>query len=269
MRALAVDTSTSMAGIAVVDEQQGLLAEYMLNDKKTHSQKLVPMLKEVLDSLKMSISDMDILAAVTGPGSFTGLRIGVTTIKSMAYAAQKPTAGIPSLDALASAVAAPGGTMVCPMLDARNNQVYTALYRFRSGRMENTSGYMGLHINELVSRIEDRNAHILFTGDAVSLHRDFLKIQLGERCSFAPDFLTQHMAASAAHLALLQLQRGETVGCFDLKPFYLRQSQAEREYGKKQAEEIGEDRTGGQPQGTAGHGTACDPACAGTGAETT
>jgi tRNA threonylcarbamoyladenosine biosynthesis protein TsaB len=232
MRALAVDTSTTMAGIAIVDEQ-GLLAEYMLNDKKTHSQKLVPMLQEILNSLKMTVADMDILAAVTGPGSFTGLRIGVTTVKSIAYAAQKPTAGIPSLDALAAALPVPADTLVCPILDARNNQVYTALYKYHNGIMENTSGYMGVHVSELVSLIEDKNAGILFTGDAVAQHRDFLKIELGDRCIFAPDFLTQHMAASAAHLALLQMQRGETVSSYDLKPFYLRQSQAEREFGEK------------------------------------
>jgi tRNA threonylcarbamoyladenosine biosynthesis protein TsaB len=232
MRALAVDTSTTMAGIAIVDEQ-GLLAEYMLNDKKTHSQKLVPMLQEILNSLKMTLADMDILAAVTGPGSFTGLRIGVTTVKSLAYTVQKPVAGIPSLDALAAALAVSENMLVCPMLDARNNQVYTALYKYRSGIMENTSGYMGVHVSELVSLIEDKNAGIIFTGDAVAQHRDFLKIEIGDRCIFAPDFLTQHMAASAAHLALLQMQRGEAVGSYDLKPFYLRQSQAEREFGKK------------------------------------
>ena len=80
MRALAVDTSTATAGIAVVDEK-GLLAEFMLKDMKTHSQKLVPMMKEVLDSLRLTLSDIDVFAAVTGPGSFTGLRIGVTTIR--------------------------------------------------------------------------------------------------------------------------------------------------------------------------------------------
>ncbi len=262
MRALAVDTSTTMAGIAIVDEQ-GLLAEYMINDKKTHSQKLIPMLRDVLNSLKMTVEDMDVIAAVTGPGSFTGLRIGVTTVKSLAYAAQKPTAGIPSLDALAAAMAVSGDALVCPMLDARNNQVYTAFYRYRNGIMENISGYMGVHVSELVSLIEDKNNEIIFTGDAVALHRDFFKIELGDRCIFAPDFLTQHMAASAAHLALLQLQRGETVGSYDLKPFYLRQSQAEREFGKKkkdmlmeqESDKIQDDTPTGQESGKKQCGT--------------
>ena len=117
MRALAVDTSTATAGIAVADEN-GLLAEFMIKDMKTHSQKLVPMLKELLDSLRLELSDIDVLAAVTGPGSFTGLRIGVTTIKTMAYALDKPVVGITSLDALANAAVVPEGTLVCPIMDA-------------------------------------------------------------------------------------------------------------------------------------------------------
>lgn len=234
MKALAIDTSTSMAGIAVVDEQ-GILAEYLLKDMKTHSQKLVPMLQEVLKSLKLAPSDIDIYAAVTGPGSFTGLRIGVTTVKALTYALQKPAVGIPSLDALANAVGCPEDTIICPMMDARNNQVYTALYKFHNGILENLTGYMGVHISELVRQLEQKYdaARILFTGDGVMLHKDFLKIELNTRCTFMPDFMLQQMAASAAQLAIPAAMRGETVDSMELTPFYLRPSQAEREYDKK------------------------------------
>lgn len=234
MRALAIDTSTAAAGIAVVDEQ-GLLAEYLLKDMKTHSQKLVPMLEELLRSLKLAPADIDIYAAVTGPGSFTGIRIGVTTVKSLAYALKKPTAGITSLDALANAAAVSEDYLICPIMDARNNQVYTALYRCRGGALTNLSGYMGVHISELVKQIEDRagDAKILFTGDGVTLHRDFLRIELNERCMFMPDFALRQMAASAAQMALIKAQRGDTADCMELMPFYLRPSQAEREYNKK------------------------------------
>lgn len=234
MRALAIDTSTSMAGIAVVDEH-GLLAEYMLNDKKTHSQKVVPMLREILDSLKMTLADVDIFAAVTGPGSFTGLRIGVTTIKALAYAAQKPVVGITSLDALANAVNMTEGTIICPLMDARNSQVYTALYKSHNGLVSNISGYMGVHVSDLVRQIEEKNANVIFTGDGAALHSDFLKIEFGDRCLFMPDFMLQQMALPAARMALSQALQGETVSCYDLTPFYLRPSQAEREYDKKQA----------------------------------
>ncbi len=234
MRVLAIDTSTAMAGIALYDES-GLLAEYMIRDIKTHSQKLVPMLNELLNSLHLSAADIDVYAAVTGPGSFTGLRIGVTTIKSLAYAAQKPTVGIPSLDALANAAAVREDTIVCPMMDARNNQVYTALYKSQNGVMVNITGYMGVHVSDLVRQIEEQyeDSSILFTGDGVTLHKDFLKIELKERCIFAPDFMLQHMAASTAQLALSKALRGETVSSMELTPYYLRPSQAEREYAKR------------------------------------
>jgi len=235
MRVLAVDTSTAMAGIAVVDEQ-GLLAEYVINDNKTHSQKLVPMLQELLNGIKLTISDIDVFAAVTGPGSFTGLRIGVTTIKALAYAAQKPVAGITSLDALANTVTTSTETIVCPMIDARNNQVYTALYKSQNGIIKNTSGYMGVHVAELVKQIEEKNTKVIFTGDGAALHRDFLKIELADRCAVMPDFMLQQMAASAAQMALVQSLRNETISCYDLAPFYLRPSQAEREFDRRQVE---------------------------------
>lgn len=242
MRALAIDTSTAMAGIAVLDEN-GLQAEYLLRDMKTHSQKLVPMLDEVLKSLQLNPADIDVYAAVTGPGSFTGLRIGVTTIKSLAYAMNKPTVGIPSLDALANAAAAPEGTIICPIMDARNNQVYTALYKYQSGLMMNLSGYMGVHISELVGQIEEKygDVRILFTGDGVILHRDFLKIELNDRCTFVPDFMLQQMAASAAQLALSKALCGETISCIELMPYYLRPSQAEREYARRHGDDMAGD----------------------------
>jgi tRNA threonylcarbamoyladenosine biosynthesis protein TsaB len=238
MRALAVDTSTATAGVAVVDEK-GLLAEFLLKDLKTHSQKLVPMLKELLDSLGLTQSDIDIYAAVTGPGSFTGLRIGVTTVKALAYALGKPVAGITSLDALANAAAVYDDTLVCPIMDARNNQVYTAIYKPQNGLMSNLSGYMGLHVSELVKQFEEKyeNTRVLFAGDGVLLHRDFLKIEMNDRCIFMPDFTLQQMAASAAHLALCRLLRGESMDQQELTPFYLRPSQAEREYDRKAAEQ--------------------------------
>jgi tRNA threonylcarbamoyladenosine biosynthesis protein TsaB len=236
MRALAIDTSTATAGIAVVNET-GLLAEFLLKDMKTHSQKLVPMLSEILESLRLKLSDIDIYAAVTGPGSFTGIRIGVTTVKALAYALKKPTAGITSLDALANAAAVSEDKLVCPMIDARNNQVYTALYRSRGGALENLSGYMGIHVSELLKQIEDKagTSKILFTGDGVMLHRDFLRIGLGDHCMFMPDFALQQIAASAAQIAFTKALTKDTSDCMELMPYYLRPSQAEREFSRKAA----------------------------------
>lgn len=234
MKVLAVDTSTSVAAVAVMDDAS-LLGEYMLNHGKTHSQKLVPMIKEIMDGLELLPGDIDLFAASSGPGSFTGLRIGVTTIKAMAFAAKKPVISIPTLDALAYGIPLSGEVMVCPIMDARNRQVYTALYSHENGQQKNITGYMGVPVDELVKLIKSKNRKVIFTGDAVQTHRETLKTDLGEDCDFAPPCMLVQRASTVAQLALIRASAGELESCFDMAPFYLRKSQAEREYDKKQS----------------------------------
>ena len=232
MRVLAVDTSSSVAAVAVMDDAL-LLGEYLLNHGKTHSQKLVPMIKEVMDGLGLVPGDIGLFAASAGPGSFTGLRIGVTTIKAMAFAAKKPAVAVPTLDALAYGIAAAGDALICPIMDARNGQVYTALYSIENGRQKNLSGYMGVPLDELVKLIKSKNVRTVFTGDAVPKYREALKAGLGEACDYAPACMLVQRASTVAQLALMRASSGELESCFDMAPFYLRKSQAEREYDKK------------------------------------
>ena len=231
MKVLAVDTSAGVAAVAVM-ENGILLGEYILNHKKTHSQKLMPLIKGLMDNLELKPSDIDIYAVSNGPGSFTGLRIGVTTIKAIAYAANKPVMGIPTLDALAFNIS-PTDSLICPIMDARNNQVYTAVYKWEKNIQVNITEYMGIPISELVQRIKGKNQSVIFTGDAVEIHKDFLKEELGEMCEFAQESLLLQKASSVAQLAAIRFSERKTENCFDLVPFYLRKSQAEREYEKK------------------------------------
>jgi len=230
MRVLAVDTSAGVAAVAVMENGR-LLGEYILNHKRTHSQKLMPLIKGLMDNLELKPADIDIYAVSSGPGSFTGLRIGVTTIKALAYAANKPVMGIPTLDALAFNVS-PTDSLVCPIMDSRNNQVYTAVYKWEKNVQVNITEYMGIHVSELVQLIKGKNSRVIFTGDAVEIHRDFLKEELGEMCEFAQESLLLQRASSVALLATIRVSEGKTENCFDLVPFYLRKSQAEREYEK-------------------------------------
>jgi tRNA threonylcarbamoyladenosine biosynthesis protein TsaB len=247
MRILAIDTSTSVAAVAVLDDS-GLLGEYLLDHGKTHSQKLVPLIKDLMDSLELSLADIDVFAVSNGPGSFTGLRIGITTIKAMAYAAKKPVLGIPTLDALAYnvplAVDLPLAVdaLICPIMDARNNQVYTAIYENDKGVLNNITGYLGLPVSELAAILNEKNRYVVFTGDAVALHRDYLKEEIGERCSFAPLCYLKQRASSVAQIAYIKAAGGELENCYDVEPFYLRKSQAEREYDRKQGEITREDK---------------------------
>lgn len=231
MKVLSVDTSSMVAAVAVMEDNK-LLGEYLLNHKKTHSQKLMPMINNILQELELTPGDIDLYAASTGPGSFTGLRIGVTTIKAIAYAAGKPVIGIPTLDALAFNLPL-SEALICPMLDARNNQVYTALYKWERDSQIKITEYLGIPVTELAQLIKGKNQKVIFTGDAVELHREFFIKEFGEGCDFAPGSLQLQRASSVAYLALARAGRDGVESCFDLVPFYLRKSQAEREYDKK------------------------------------
>ncbi len=225
MKVLAVDTSSSVASVAVVDGGR-VLGEYGISQKMSHSQKLVPMIRELLSNLELKAADMDLFAASTGPGSFTGLRIGVTTVKALAYAVQKPVVGVPTLDALAFNVPAYDG-LVCPIMDARNRQVYTAVYRREEGRLAKVTDYMALDLDELIELLVAKGERVVFNGDAVELHRAYLEEKL-KSCRFAPDNLLLQRASSVAMVGLDMANRGLIENCFDLVPFYLRKSQAER-----------------------------------------
>src|SRR5699024_3340131 len=123
-----LDTSTHMATCAVIDENR-ILGEYSLNQDMTHSEKLVPMIKEVLDSLDLKVSDIDLYGVSIGPGSFTGLRIGVATIKAFAHLFDKPVVAVSTLEALAFNL--PYNETVVPMMDARRDRVYTGIYSWK------------------------------------------------------------------------------------------------------------------------------------------
>lgn len=233
MKILAVDTSSSVAAAAVVDNEK-LLGEYILNHKKTHSHKLMPMIKEMLDSLELTPYDIDVFAASNGPGSFTGLRIGVTTIKSMAYAVNKPVIGVCTLDALAYSVSE-SKNIICPIMDARNGQVYTALYKWDNNMPHSITRYMGVHVSELVELIKGEKQPVIFIGDAVDIHKVYFESKLGDMCKFAPTNLMYRTAWSVAQIAVVKAVNGEQQSCFDMVPYYLRKSQAEREYDNKHA----------------------------------
>jgi len=226
MKILAVDTSASVASVAVMDDGV-LLGEYSINNKKTHSQKLLPMIDELLKNLDLSVKDIDYFAASSGPGSFTGLRIGITTIKTLAYSVNKQVIAVPTLDALANNVA-PSEALVCPIMDARNSQVYTALYTAESGMIKNITEYMGIHITELCNILNGKNKRVVLLGDGVAIHRAFLKENLTIPFDFAPASSILQRSASVAEVALQMLVEKRQQPSFDMVPFYLRKSQAER-----------------------------------------
>jgi len=225
MRILAVESSCATASVAVLDDGI-LLGESSINNKKTHSQNLMPMLQELMNKLQLAPSDIDYYAASIGPGSFTGLRIGVSIVKGIAYSVGKPTVAVPTLDAMAMGLS-DVGSLICPMIDARNNQVFTAVYRSDGNNIERLTDYLGITVDELLELEQFRsNEQVFFTGDGALLHFDALtKVKGG---CFAKPGNNLNRAVDVALVAKKLIDSGDVKDAISLKPFYLRKSQAER-----------------------------------------
>jgi len=231
MKILAVDTSSETASVAIMDNEK-LMGEYSINHKKTHSQKLMPMIINIMENLDLKPEDIDVYAASSGPGSFTGLRIGVATIKAMAYSFKKPVVSVPTLDAFVYNVPT-ADALICPMMDARNRQVYTAVYRFDGIFPSRITDYLAVPVEDLITVLNDMNEKVVFLGDGAFIHKDILSEKLAGKALFVHSCAALQRASSVARLALEKVKRGEVEDSFKLTPFYLRKSQAEQQLEKQ------------------------------------
>jgi len=215
MRVLALETSTLAGGVALVDGER-LVAEYVLDVSVTHSERLMAAVDRVLGDARWSPRDLEGLAVSIGPGSFTGLRIGVSTAKGLALALGLPIAAVPTLDAMAAAVPWPA-LPVCPVLQARRGEIYTSLYRHDGDGLRREWEYLALPPEELASRL---TAPTLLIGDgAAGIESPHARLLPPPRRVPSP--------ACVGVLGRERLRLGETVGASDLVPLYLRPSQAE------------------------------------------
>lgn len=231
MKVLAVDTSSVVATCAVLDEEK-IIGEYSLNQKLSHSEKLSPMIKELMDSLKLKIKDIDIFASAIGPGSFTGLRIGIATINSFAHVVDKPVIGVSTLEALAFNL--PNNDIVVPMMDARRDRVYTGIYKWINGELCNIMEPKVMKVRELINVINNNYDKVSVNGDGTLKYKKVLEDNLKDRIFFAPRGFNNCRATSVGELAILKYNAGEVDNYFTLTPEYLRESQAQREYNKRQ-----------------------------------
>ena len=229
MKILAIDSSGLVASVAVVEDGV-LIAEYTMNYKKTHSQTLLPMLEEVKKAISLDLSSIDAIAVAAGPGSFTGLRIGSATAKGLGLALDKPLIGVPTVDALAANLYDTGeDTLICPIMDARRQQVYTGMYRFANPNLETVKQQEALPIGELLEELNERGKTVIFLGDGVPVYKEMIQEQCKVPYSFAPAHLNRQRAGAVASLAEKYYLEGKTETAAEHKPNYLRMSQAERE----------------------------------------
>lgn len=231
VKILGLDSSGLVAGVAVVEDDV-LLAEYTTNYKKTHSQTLLPMLDELRRMIELDMGTLDAIAVASGPGSFTGLRIGSATAKGLGLALGKPLVEVPTLEGLAWNLC---GTdrLVCPLMDARRNQVYTAAYEF-GRRGENfmllpVIEQAPIDITDMLEKLNMLSREVIFLGDGVPVYHSLIKEHCRVPYALAPAGNSRQRAASVASLGAVYAREGKTVSAARHQPEYLRKSQAEQE----------------------------------------
>lgn len=239
MKLLGLDSSGLVASVAVV-EDDNLLGEYTVNYKKTHSQTLLPMLDEVAKMIELDLDTIDAIAIAGGPGSFTGLRIGSATAKGLGLALNVPIINVPTVDALAYNLAG-HRDMVCPLMDARRNQTYTGLYRFRQNELEVVREQCVVGIDEIIEDINGRGAAVVFLGDGVPVFRAYIEEQIQVPYSFAPAHVNKQRAGAVAALGMQYFAGGRFETAEAHRPEYLRLSQAERERNAREEKNLREE----------------------------
>lgn len=225
---LGMDTSSVNATVALMNDSK-LVAEYLISNDRTHSVIIMPLLEDMLKKSGISLSDVDVFAVVTGPGSFTGLRIGIATVKTLAQACGKPVIGVNSLESLAGNFAMCGDTVICPIIDARHEEVYNALYE--NGACIKEPAVIGL--DELFAELEACGKNVVFCGDGVINYAEKINSAANDKWSIAPQNLSMQKASSLCQLAYGRALRGDYDNLYTLLPLYLRRSQAEREQERK------------------------------------
>ncbi len=223
MKVLGIDTSTTCGAVGLVDDGR-VISDTLLNIPVTHSERLLGAIEFTLREARCSTEDVDGWAISLGPGSFTGLRIGVSTVKGLAFATGKPVAGLGTLDILASQVS-PTPYLICPILDARKKEVYSAFYRYEEGGvLRRQSEDQAIRPEELVTKITEQT---ILVGEGVRTYGDFLLRSLPSLAIFPAAPLHVPHGSMVAKLGFELLRKGTHLDVSTFSPIYIRPSEAE------------------------------------------
>lgn len=230
MKVLGIDTSSLAASVAVIEDNK-LICEYTINTKKTHSQKLMLMIENMLKISDININEMDMIAVCEGPGSFTGLRIGMSTAKAISHVNKLPIVGVNSLELLA-------GNMnlcekkICAILDAQKTQVYMGQYKYENGQLVELKSIDVVEIDDLIEELKATNEEWIVVGEAVYKYEDKLK-EVDNIHIPAPS----HNVSKASSLCVVAMDKYKNNinvnDCYSINPVYIRKSQAEVQYEEK------------------------------------
>lgn len=230
MKILAVDTTGQPACCCIIEDEK-IISEFTINYNMTHSQTIMPMIKYMVDMVSFDLKSLDYIACSSGPGSFTGLRIGAATAKGLAHGLEIPIISVPTLDSLAYNIFETD-KIICPIMDARRHQVYTAFYKWEDKKFLRVSDYMAEDIDYIIEEVKKFEKDVIFLGDGVPIYKEKL---LQEKFLLAPLNCNMQSSASVGALALLYAKDNKFVKCNEFIPTYLRKSQAERELDEKKA----------------------------------
>ena len=223
MRILAVDTTTSSGSVALL-ENGTLRGEFCLESPETHSSRLFRAIDALLESAGLGVRDVDAFAVAAGPGSFTGIRIGLGAVKSLAFASGRPVAPVSTLLALAMKPAAEGARLICPVLDAKKDEIYAALFEPRRAGLAELIPQGAYAPDALFARLPARRV-ITFIGNGLEVYGDKLKLYVRDKARFSrrSPFIAAEVGRAGARL----LGEGKGVPGAELEPVYFRRSQAE------------------------------------------
>ena len=227
MKILAFDSTAKAASVAVCEDER-LLGLYNIDNGLTQSELLLPMAENLLSSLKLSFSDVELFAAAGGPGSFTGVRIGVSLIKGLAFGRELPCVSVSTIEALAENISTLEGILV-PVMDARRGQFYTAIFRSNGDFAERLTPDAAMSKEELAEELKKYSGEkIYLSGDGYKIAKRELSL-LDVKTENTPELLITENAYSCAKVALRKYKRGEYASDLEISPSYLRMPQAERE----------------------------------------
>jgi len=251
MKILAIETSTMLGGIAIADDLSGLIAEMRLNVKSTHSERLMTETDHVLRQAGLKVSDIDVFAVAIGPGSFTGLRIGLSTVKGFSYSTGKRIVAVPTLEAFAWNFPY-SRHPVCTMLDARKKEVYSALFKWEGEGFIRIMDEVSIKVDKFLEKINETiiahneikdnqdkthlskggagglfDEQIVFTGEGAILYRDKIIDILGKKAIFAPFEKMVPSPSNVAYIGIKKAVKGEFSEPVGLVPLYIRRSEAE------------------------------------------
>jgi len=224
MKILALETSAKAVSAAVTEDGKILVCGYQ-DTGLTHSRTLMPMVEGILKNTDLTLSDMDTIAVAAGPGSFTGIRIGVSAAKGLAFGADKPAVGISTLAAMARNVAHMNGLIICSM-DARRQQIYNALFQAKDGQLSRLTPDRAISLADLTDELNAYDCPKIVVGDGARLCYNYLSEQ-GVSCQIAPPHLVMQNAMSVALEAEEAVRNGMLGSAQDLQPVYLRPAQAQ------------------------------------------